>query len=88
MVGRDREQGHLHLADLPLPRLDREREAGDRLGGDLARLVRTQLYGVTPADPWTMVLATIGLIAVACAAGYVPALRASRIDPIRALRYE
>jgi predicted permease len=54
----------------------------------LTRLVRAQLYGVTPDDPWTMMLATIGLTLVACAAGYIPALRASRIDPIRALRYE
>jgi predicted permease len=54
----------------------------------LTRLVRAQLYGVTPNDPWTMVLATAGLVLVACAAGYIPALRASRVDPIRALRYE
>jgi ABC-type antimicrobial peptide transport system permease subunit len=54
----------------------------------LTRLVRAQLYGVTPNDPWTMVLATIGLVLVACAAGFVPAFRASRVDPIRALRYE
>jgi ABC-type antimicrobial peptide transport system permease subunit len=54
----------------------------------LTRLVRAQLYGVTPNDPWTMLLATVGLTLIACAAGYVPALRASRIDPIRALRHE
>jgi putative ABC transport system permease protein len=54
----------------------------------LTRLVRAQLYGVTPNDPWTMAFATIGLMVVACAAGYVPAVRASRVDPIRALRYE
>ncbi|MBZ5676506.1 MAG: ABC transporter permease [Acidobacteriia bacterium] len=54
----------------------------------LTRLVRAQLYGVTPNDPWTMLLATIGLVLVASAAGFVPAFRASRVDPIRALRYE
>jgi ABC-type antimicrobial peptide transport system permease subunit len=54
----------------------------------LTRLIRAQLYGVTPNDPWTMAVATIGLVLVACAAGYIPALRASRVDPIRALRYE
>jgi len=54
----------------------------------LTRLVRAQLYGVAPNDPWTMVIATIGLVLVACAAGYVPALRASRVDPSWALRYE
>jgi len=54
----------------------------------LTRLVRAQLYGVAPNDPWTMVIATFGLILVACAAGYVPALRASRVDPVKALRHE
>ena len=54
----------------------------------LTRLIRAQLYGVTPNDPWTMAVATICLMPVACAAGYIPALRASRVDPIRALRYE
>src|SRR5204863_6312511 len=39
----------------------------------LTRLVRAQLFGVTPTDPWTMALATLGLMLVAGAAGYVPA---------------
>jgi putative ABC transport system permease protein len=54
----------------------------------LTRLVRAQLYGVTPNDPGTMALATVGLVIVACAAGFVPTFRASRVHPIRALRYE
>jgi predicted permease len=54
----------------------------------LGRLVATQLYGIQPGDPLTAAAATALLIAVAATAGLIPALRASRIDPILALRYE
>lgn len=54
----------------------------------LSRLVRSQLYGLTPHDPGTIVAATLVLSFIACLAGLIPALRASRIDPTRSLRYE
>ncbi len=54
----------------------------------LTRFVQTQLFGITPQDPQTLAIAAFGLALVACIAGYIPALRASRIDAMRALRYE
>ena len=54
----------------------------------LAKFVESQLFGLKGRDPMTMMLASVVLTAVALGAGYIPALRASRIDPLRALRYE
>lgn len=54
----------------------------------LTQFIQTQLYGLTPNDPVTVATATAILVAIAGIAGYVPAMRAARIDPIRALRYE
>ncbi|MEP7116539.1 MAG: FtsX-like permease family protein, partial [Acidobacteriota bacterium] len=54
----------------------------------LGRLVSTQLYGITPNDPW-LALSTMAMLAVvSAAAGFIPAHRASRVDPNLALRYE
>jgi ABC-type antimicrobial peptide transport system permease subunit len=54
----------------------------------LGRLVATQLYGVKPNDPWMAAIAVVTLAGVAAAAGFVPAQRAARLDPILALRQE
>jgi len=53
-----------------------------------SRLVASLLYGIQPHDPVAMVAAIAALGTVAMLAGYVPAVRASRLDPLRALRYE
>lgn len=53
-----------------------------------AQVVKSLLYGLKPRDPLTMVLAVVTLAAVAALASFVPAYRASRLDPLRALHYE
>jgi predicted permease len=52
------------------------------------RVMQTLLFGVTPSDPVTFAGALAGLTAVAMLAGYIPARRASRMDPVEALRAE
>ncbi|MDQ2776020.1 MAG: hypothetical protein M3Y57_14055 [Acidobacteriota bacterium] len=52
----------------------------------LTQALRGLLFGVTPNDPVTFVGMLVVLVGVAAAAGYLPARRASKIDPIIALR--
>jgi predicted permease len=54
----------------------------------LSRLVQTQLFGVEPADPTVLTASAAILAIVALFAALVPGWRASRIDPVRALKYE
>jgi ABC-type antimicrobial peptide transport system permease subunit len=54
----------------------------------LTRLMSSQLFGVTPHDPLTFAGVGLLLIAVSLLACVVPALRAARVDPMAALRYE
>jgi putative ABC transport system permease protein len=53
-----------------------------------ARLVSSQLFGISAADPAAIGLATLLLLAVAAIAGYLPARRATLVDPLVALRDE
>jgi predicted permease len=54
----------------------------------LARLIESLLYEIPPRDPLTYVVVCFTLATVALLASYIPALRATRVDPIIALRYE
>ncbi|HYN05923.1 MAG TPA: ABC transporter permease [Vicinamibacterales bacterium] len=54
----------------------------------LSRSLDSLLFGVRPLDPQTYLMAGLGLVVVGLAAASVPAARAARIDPVRALRQE
>jgi predicted permease len=54
----------------------------------VTRLVRSELYGIVPNDPLSIAAAALVLASVALLAGYIAAGRATRVDPLTALRYE
>jgi putative ABC transport system permease protein len=54
----------------------------------LTRVMSTLLFGVSPTDPLTFISISTVLVSVALLASYVPALRATRVDPMFALRYQ
>jgi putative ABC transport system permease protein len=60
------------------------------LAGSFAatRLMRTLLFEVTTTDKATFALVSLGLFLITVAACYLPARRATKIDPLKALRYE
>jgi ABC-type antimicrobial peptide transport system permease subunit len=62
--------------------------AGVAAAFGLTRLLHAQLFGVQPSDPLTFTAVPLILLVVALAAACVPALRASRVDPLVALRHE
>ena len=62
--------------------------AGIPAGLALARVMESQLYGIRAYDPWVVTGATVLIAVVALTAGLGPALRAMRVEPMRALRYE
>jgi putative ABC transport system permease protein len=62
--------------------------AGMTAGFVLTRLLSSQLYGIQPGDPLTLLGITAVLAAVALIASYIPARRALQVDPIVALRHE
>jgi len=54
----------------------------------LGKTAESLLFGLSPYDPLVVLVSVLVLAAVALAAGFVPAYRASTVDPIKALRYE
>jgi putative ABC transport system permease protein len=51
-------------------------------------MLSSLLFGISATDPATFAAASLGLLGVALAASFIPARRATRIDPIVAVRYE
>ena len=54
----------------------------------VTRLLGSQLYGIQPNDAATIAAATFGIVAIAALSGYLPARRATQVDPVTAIRCE
>jgi hypothetical protein len=66
----------------------RSRELGVRLAFAVTRVMKNMLFGLSSTDPLTFVTISLLLVMVALVASYLPALRATRVDPVVALRTE
>ena len=84
--------GSARVRSLVLTQVTRLLVVGAAIGlvGALAvgRAAQSLLFGLEGNDPWVVVAVTLLLSVIALGAAYVPALRASRVDPMQALRYE
>jgi putative ABC transport system permease protein len=87
-LGANRPQVLLLIVGQGLPLILTGSLVGLAVSFGLTRLIATLLYGVTPTDAFTFAGVTALLVLIALFACWVPALRASRVDPLEALRHE
>jgi ABC-type antimicrobial peptide transport system permease subunit len=87
-LGANRPQVLLLIVGQGLPLILAGIVAGLAVSFALTRLIATLLYGVTPTDAFTFTTVTALLVSIALFACWLPAVRASRVDPLVALRHE